>query len=745
MKRLLLTCICLVSVIVVSATHIIGGEISYEHQGGDTYLIRLVVYRDCGPDNINNTGFDNPAPIGIYENGLLIQNLQIFTTNAVIQELSIEVDNPCLAIPAELCVEEAVYTAEVDLPLSIHGYDLVYQRCCRSPAIVNLLNPDDQGATYYAQIPPTPLISEESNNSSPKFQNLPPAILCVGEPFWMDHSAVDPDSDQLVYSFCDPYIGASFFAPSPSPPPPPPFTNVTWDGIYNAGYPLDADPAFTIDPNTGEITGTPTQAGKYVVGICVEEYRDGELLSTVNRDIMINVVLCAPVTVSSFPEQENGCEGNVIEFFNNSLNADYYHWDFGIEDDESDTTSVFEPTYTYPDTGFYEVTLIANPGYECADTSILTFSIFEPIDVSFEVPEPYCLSGGRAFDFECEATFTGDADFLWDFGPVSVPATSDLQNPPPAVMTGAGTFDVSVTLFNHGCEVTHTESIFVEEFPMAEIAGQTDFCDGLTLLFAHDSQNAELFYWNFGDPAVSGGGTGYGDNPTWTFSDYGEYEVTLIADPGSECADTTIQVVQVLPDDPIAMEYTIYEGNPCDPANGMDVNLNFTGLGGTSAQWDMGDGTELDGLDIVYTYEETGIYEIFLTVYNEFCDHYETATFQVVFQGEAIKRDIDMPNVITPNDDGLNDVLRPYFVSTGPMDVIANERDPFNYIDNYRLLVYNRWGRLMHDSEGDTPSWDGKVDGEYVEEGTYYYIVEYSHQCSDEIQSFDGSFTVLTK
>jgi hypothetical protein len=47
-----------------------------------------------------------------------------------------------------------------------------------------------------------------------------------------------------------------------------------------------------IDSHTGIITGTPTINGPFLVGVCVEEYRDGELISTTNRDFQYNVGEC---------------------------------------------------------------------------------------------------------------------------------------------------------------------------------------------------------------------------------------------------------------------------------------------------------------------------------------------------------------------------------------------------------------------------------------------------------------------
>jgi hypothetical protein len=50
----------------VMATHIIGGNMYYDHLGGNQYRVTLVLYRDCGPDNANNTGFDAAAQLAVY-------------------------------------------------------------------------------------------------------------------------------------------------------------------------------------------------------------------------------------------------------------------------------------------------------------------------------------------------------------------------------------------------------------------------------------------------------------------------------------------------------------------------------------------------------------------------------------------------------------------------------------------------------------------------------------------------------
>lgn len=70
-------------------------------------------------------------------------------------------------------------------------------------------------------------------------------------------------------------------------------------------------------------------------------------------------------------------------------------------------------------------------------------------------------------------------------------------------------------------------------------------------------------------------------------------------------------------------------------------------------------------------------------------------------------------NAITPNNDGLNDTF-----------FIDGLRDVF---ENFKLEVYNRWGRLIWTGNNNTPDWDGRgnENGAHkkVSSGTYYYIL----------------------
>ena len=79
------------------ATHIVGGEMSYEDLGNGAYRIRLVVYRDCGATNQNGTGFDDAASVGIFNaNGQLVNSVSIPLSFQNVNEIPVTLRIPAV-------------------------------------------------------------------------------------------------------------------------------------------------------------------------------------------------------------------------------------------------------------------------------------------------------------------------------------------------------------------------------------------------------------------------------------------------------------------------------------------------------------------------------------------------------------------------------------------------------------------------------------------------------------------------
>jgi len=358
----------MISPAMVKATHIVGGEMNYTCLGNDQYEITLTIFRDCFNGD-PNAWFDNPASIGVFnrENELLQEVLVPLMNNDTLNPI---LSGECFVVPPSVCVHTTTYRTTITLPPIIGGYQLAYQRCCRNQTIVNIVEPLATGATYGVTISEQALLE---CNSNPKFQEWPPLYICVDQPISFDQSAIDLDGDSIVYRLCTPLQGANQTIPQPQPPNPPPYQPITWiDPPYSVDNMLNGAPGgepLQINSETGLLTGLPNTIGQFVVGICVEEYRDGRLISTTRRDFQYNVGICGQ-SVSSFFAPEIQCDDLTVEFDNTSEGANDYLWIFSDQNGVLETTTEVNPIYTFPNTGDYEVMLIAEPGESCQDTFI---------------------------------------------------------------------------------------------------------------------------------------------------------------------------------------------------------------------------------------------------------------------------------------------------------------------------------------------------------------------------------------
>lgn len=257
------------------AWHLIGAECAYEHLGGDTFKIKLRVYRDCS--NPIAAPFDDPAYVAIFSgDSTLYSNQPLFLTWDSLLE-----NYECSPFPYDNCTQTTEYNFIIPLPFSEHGYFLVYQRCCRNSIITNLDQPSNTGMTTWIKISSEALLA---GNNSPMFKFFPSPIICLNQTYTFDHSAFDADGDSLSYSLQAPFQGGSPALPQPNPAAPPPYALVSYLSPYTYQQPLGSPSPVYIDSLTGMLEVTPTTLSVYLVGVEVREYRNGVLLSSHLRE-----------------------------------------------------------------------------------------------------------------------------------------------------------------------------------------------------------------------------------------------------------------------------------------------------------------------------------------------------------------------------------------------------------------------------------------------------------------------------
>ena len=268
------------------------------------------------------------------------------------------------------------------------GYVVAYERCCRNAAIVNVIDPGDNGSTYYCNIPAYPVV-----NNCAKFKNYPPQIICLNQPLFYDHSATDADGDSLSYSFCAPLNGANDANIKPTPYYPHWNDSVSYVApTYSSQWPVTGTPAMAIDPVTGMITGTPDKTGRYLVDVRCSEWRDGVLVNTVTREFQFVVAVCSGSDYHPY------AGGDTIIMVGDSAQ---FHASGGISYSWSPATylnnpNISDPVGVFPIAGDFSYTLHEVSDSGCSGTDVFTVHVLD--HSIFIVPKAFTPNGDSKND-----------------------------------------------------------------------------------------------------------------------------------------------------------------------------------------------------------------------------------------------------------------------------------------------------------------------------------------------------------
>ena len=296
MKKLLLSVLLFISALMIStqvhATHAAGGELIYAvvNPATNQYKFTFKFYRDCSgstePTTFQLCGSPfNAACAAPFTATLtkVVGNLPNGQPNGS------PVTTGCPGFPTT-CNGGAIpgyrewwYEGTVTLPAQCNYLRFFVQLCCRNNGINNLVTSGSQNifieAHYDNTLSTTPVIAD---NRSPYFSNPPIAYFCINQQANVNYAAIDPDGDSVVYESIEPRTNQNCtYAPNQ---------------IFAAGFsviePFPTGNTFTLNTSTGAISFTPTVAGKWVFTVKVKEYRNGQYIGFIMRDIQIVVDNC---------------------------------------------------------------------------------------------------------------------------------------------------------------------------------------------------------------------------------------------------------------------------------------------------------------------------------------------------------------------------------------------------------------------------------------------------------------------
>lgn len=304
----------------------------------------------------------------------------------------------------------------------------------------------------------------------------------------------------------------------------------------------------------------------------------------------------------------------------------------------------------------------------------------------------------------------GSSTYLWS--PSSGVSDSSIVDP---IVEPMVTTTYMLTIEEGACTSDTSIRIKVLPFPVADyFSTQTDGCPGLEVSFIENATDALFYSWNFGD----GSPTDNTPNPLHVYSEPGMYPVTLIVQAFGGCADTVTKVVVNIGDG----SFADFTSDPLPDVEQVlpDAVVSFTDLSqqGVNWLWDFGDGSTSAAQNPDHIYREPGDYEVTLTVTDV------NGCISTIVKGKYVvfAPDLFIPNVFSPNDDGVNDVFE--IVYTGKED--------------FSLELFDRWGRVVYTADRAIDTWNGiRETGDQAPEGVYFYSLTIGDR------TYTGNVTLL--
>lgn len=318
MNRIFILCTFLLSLMAFDskASHLLGGEIGYEHIStvgtSQTYRVTLALFSDCSSTSAALPLLIGANPIvSLYNGTSLVQSLNL-TYQTAISNIEItpvcpdeanntkctNINNPIPGIKRYVYKGDFTITGtSANWIFSFEGFVTTGSSAGRTPLITNA---DVLGGSSLMYIKAT-LNNVLAANSSCTFTSPPTPFFCVNKFQTYNLGAVDPDVDSLHFTLVD--------AQSSTVPNSPPPTNIVYYTPYTATAPLPtAAGNFDFNPNNGQMNFTPNLVKNCVVVNRVEEYRNGVMVGSSMREMTFIIL--------------NNCNNNLpIDTVTNPTNA----------------------------------------------------------------------------------------------------------------------------------------------------------------------------------------------------------------------------------------------------------------------------------------------------------------------------------------------------------------------------------------------------------------------------------------
>ncbi len=417
--------------------------------------------------------------------------------------------------------------------------------------------------------------------------------------------------------------------------------------------------------------------------------------------------LVAPPIIPGFTYSlTQNCAGDTVVCTNTSWPASdlTYTWYFG----DGTTSTVTNPTHVYTAPGVYAIKLVIT-NTKCYDSTTQTISLVNLVNANFNAVPDSFLCIGKPMTFTNTSAGTG-LTFTWVLGDGTTSTATNLVH----TYTAAGTYNIMLAAEN-AVPCRDTAKLQVQVDPISGIdMGVTDsvLCKGGAITFnAHYSPLGNIgVVWTF-----SSTDSIRDVNPvTYSYETQGTYTVTVHAYYRA-CPDISASInitIIPYPSMDLGPDTSICMGT------GLPILLTDSrNAANTNARWVWNTGATTPSILV----DEPGTYTATVNIAG--CE----ASDDVVVLNDCY---VNIPNVFTPNGDGVND----FFL---PRDLLAKG------LTEFKMSIFNRWGELIFETTSlEGRGWDGKFNDVPQPQGVFIYKIDATFKDGQK-EHHQGNLTLI--
>ena len=335
---------------------------------------------------------------------------------------------------------------------------------------------------------------------------------------------------------------------------------------------------------------------------------------------------CRSLTVSNQPsvgftmESDTLCAGQTMSFASAAFpTPTAIEWDFN--NDGVTNSNTLGTSYTFSNPGQYVVSMTAHFGTVCEMTVVDTITVHNNPTIDFWSNENSSCAYPFEVTFVNAAASQSNSTFTWFVDNTPVATSTDLTY----VFTQAGEYDIRLTRENSmGCLRSRIRNNYISIVsPTLSFNHVEAICAGeevgVSDIAVSNNESIIDYAWDFNQDGTT---DAIGANPDYIFEEPGEYTValTVITEGGCVATDTSDVPLQVFA--PVVPNFSVNHNETC---SGQDFQYCIDYQPGNTYIWDFHDGSGpvtmyAEDSCLMHTYEDTGYFDVSLTIFNGACN-----------------------------------------------------------------------------------------------------------------------------